>query len=76
MNSQHGNHYDLAALARQEMIAEGFVPDFPPEAQRQAAVLRTHPPLASPGAAVRDLRPKEKAKAITKGTKGVAGRRA
>jgi VacB/RNase II family 3'-5' exoribonuclease len=51
-----GNHYDLAALARQEMIAEGFTPDFSPEAQRQAAALRAHPPAPSPAAAIRDLR--------------------
>jgi len=56
MPNQSGTHYDLAALARQEMIAEGFTPDFPPEAQRQVAALRAH---ASPPAAegtVRDLR--------------------
>lgn len=46
--------YDLAALARQEMIAEGFDPDFPPEVARQVAALRAHPPSSTDGA--QDLR--------------------
>ncbi|HTQ53376.1 MAG TPA: RNB domain-containing ribonuclease [Bryobacteraceae bacterium] len=56
MNHTHGNHYDLTALARQEMIDEGFVPDFPPDAERQAAALRSHPAQAPADGAVRDLR--------------------
>ncbi|MGO4881492.1 MAG: RNB domain-containing ribonuclease [Bryobacteraceae bacterium] len=54
-NSQN-NHYDLAALAREEMLAEGFTPDFPPEAMRQVADLRAHtaPPAVNSG--VQDLR--------------------
>src|SRR5579863_10448310 len=55
MNQPHGNHYDLAALAREEMIAEGFAPDFKPAADRQAAALRAHPPAVANGNA-RDLR--------------------
>jgi len=56
MPNAHGNHYDLAALARQEMIAEGFNPDFPPEVVRQVAALRAHPAQPSADGAVRDLR--------------------
>ena len=47
--------FDLSAAARQEMIAEGFEPDFPPEVERQVAALADRPaPVAD--AAVRDLR--------------------
>jgi VacB/RNase II family 3'-5' exoribonuclease len=55
MPNSHDNHYDLGALARQEMIADGFTPDFPPEVARQVAALRAHAP-PSPGGAVQDLR--------------------
>ncbi|MGA2135263.1 MAG: RNB domain-containing ribonuclease [Bryobacteraceae bacterium] len=55
MNHTHDNHYDLTALARQEMIDEGFVPDFPVEAERQAAALRTHPAQPAASGDVRDL---------------------
>jgi VacB/RNase II family 3'-5' exoribonuclease len=55
MNHTQGNHYDLAGLARQEMIAEGFAPDFPPDAQHQAADLRAHP-AGLPADGVSDLR--------------------
>ncbi|MEP7355312.1 MAG: RNB domain-containing ribonuclease [Acidobacteriota bacterium] len=34
------NHFDLAASARQEMIAEGFAPDFPPEVDAQVQALK------------------------------------
>jgi VacB/RNase II family 3'-5' exoribonuclease len=46
--------FDLSACARQEMIAEGFDPDFPPEVERQVAALaeRTAPGLGG----MRDLR--------------------
>ncbi|HVN04794.1 MAG TPA: RNB domain-containing ribonuclease [Bryobacteraceae bacterium] len=55
MHNSHGNHYDLAALARGEMIARGFVPDYSPEAMRQVASLRAHtaPPV---NGTARDLR--------------------
>jgi exoribonuclease-2 len=56
MPDSHGNHYDLAALAREEMIAEGFDPDFPPEALRQVAALRAQAGPPSADGAVRDLR--------------------
>ncbi len=56
MPNSHGNHYDLAALAREEMIAEGFSPDFSPEVSRQVAALRAHPAHPAPDATVRDLR--------------------
>jgi len=55
MPNSHGNHYDLAALARQEMIAEGFTPDFPPEVARQVAALRANSAAPANGA-VQDLR--------------------
>ena len=47
--------FDLFAAARQEMIDQGFHPDFPPEVGRQLAELNA---LAAPTAAdgVRDLR--------------------
>ena len=56
MHNSHGDHFDLAELAREEMIAEGFTPDFSPEAQQQAAALRTHPLPPAQDGAVRDLR--------------------
>ena len=56
MPNSHGNHYDLAALARQEMIAEGFTPDFPPEVTRQVADLRAHAMATGPKGPVQDLR--------------------
>jgi len=47
--------FDLFAVARQEMIDEGFQPDFPPEAARQVDALKTRgASAAEPG--VRDLR--------------------
>ena len=47
--------FDLLAAARQEMLAQGFQPDFPPEALRQLDALKAHPAsAAAPG--VRDLR--------------------
>ena len=51
-----GTHYDLPALAREEMIAHGFTPDFSPEVQRQVAALHAHPAQPAPDGAVRDLR--------------------
>jgi VacB/RNase II family 3'-5' exoribonuclease len=56
MPNSQSTHYDLPALARQEMIAEGFTPDFSPEVQRQVAALRAHPAQPAPDAAIRDLR--------------------
>src|SRR5579862_1991541 len=56
MPNSHGNHYDLPALARQEMIDRGFVPDFPPEVARQVAELREDTPHAAASGAIRDLR--------------------
>jgi exoribonuclease-2 len=38
------------------MMAEGFTPDFSPEAQRQLADIRAHPAQAVPDGTVRDLR--------------------
>jgi exoribonuclease-2 len=56
MNNSHDRHYDLAALARQEMIDRGFTPDFPPEVVRQVAALRANVAALAPDPAVRDLR--------------------
>lgn len=48
-------HFDLAASAREEMIHEGFDPEFPPEVERQVASLKLRAkPTAD--AAIRDLR--------------------
>jgi len=49
------NGFDLFAAARQEMIDEGFQPDFPPAAARQLEALKKLPAPA-PDASVRDLR--------------------
>src|SRR6185295_3339848 len=47
--------FDLAAAARQEMLAEGFQPDFPPAAVQQVKALQSRAePIA--GAGVEDLR--------------------
>jgi VacB/RNase II family 3'-5' exoribonuclease len=47
--------FDLAAAARQEMIAEGFDPDFPPGVQMELSALASRPAPAS-GGDVKDLR--------------------
>ena len=50
--------FDLSAMARQEMLAQGFHPDFPPAVVQQVKALQTQPPptaSAIPGD-VRDLR--------------------
>src|SRR6202162_2689838 len=47
---------NLQAIARQGMQAQGFQPDFPPEAQDQLADIRAHPPQLRPSDKVRDLR--------------------
>ena len=49
-------HADLQELARQEMIANGFEPEFPPAAQAQLQSINAHPPAVAPGSEVRDLR--------------------
>ncbi|MEO8656851.1 MAG: RNB domain-containing ribonuclease [Bryobacteraceae bacterium] len=49
------NNFDLAASASQEMINEGFQPDFPPGVEEQLAAIRSQ--AAQPvNGAVRDLR--------------------
>jgi exoribonuclease-2 len=47
--------FDLAASAHDEMIHEGFDPDFPPAVQQQVADLESHS-AATPAGALRDLR--------------------
>ena len=49
-------HADLQELARQEMIANGFEPEFPPAAQAQLQSINAHPPAVAPRSEVRDLR--------------------
>ena len=43
-------------MARQVMLARGFEPNFPPEAQQQLAAIKAHPPALTPSEKVRDLR--------------------
>ena len=47
--------FDLAAAARQEMVQDGFHPDFPPEANAQLAEIAARPAPA-PTDSIRDLR--------------------
>src|SRR6266404_1932612 len=49
------NQFDLFAAARQEMLAEGFHPDFLPAVDQQVSALKTRTPPAIDGE-VRDLR--------------------
>jgi exoribonuclease-2 len=49
------NHENLQAAAHEEMLANGFHPDFPPQTQAQIASIRAATPVA-PGPAVKDLR--------------------
>src|SRR5258708_36418521 len=56
------NHFDLGAMAHQEMLAEGFHPDFPAAVVQQVRALQAQP-AATNGASgpgtngqVRDLR--------------------
>src|ERR1700680_402500 len=51
------NHFDLGAMAHQEMLAEGFHPDFPPDVLQQVKTLQAQS-AASPAmnGQVRDLR--------------------
>ena len=53
MSAPHAT-FDLAAAARREMIANGFNPEFPPEAEAQIAETAADPPV--PIAGVPDLR--------------------
>ncbi|HEY4360946.1 MAG TPA: RNB domain-containing ribonuclease [Bryobacteraceae bacterium] len=47
--------FDLAAAAHQEMLDQGFQPDFPPEVARQLAPLMAHAAPFAPDPSVRDL---------------------
>ena len=47
---------DLQATAKEVMLAHGFEPDFPPQATKQGAQLKQHPPQVAAAADVRDLR--------------------
>jgi exoribonuclease II len=54
-NPSH-SHLDLQAIAKQVMQSRGFAPDFTPEATRQLADLKAHPPQLTVAGDVRDLR--------------------
>jgi len=54
--NQTPSHFDLQAAAKQEMLANGFEPDFPAEALQQLAQINSNPPQVAPGQDVRDLR--------------------
>jgi VacB/RNase II family 3'-5' exoribonuclease len=56
MNDPRSSSINLQAIARQVMQAQGFQPDFPPEAQKQLADIKAHPPQLTPSDKVRDLR--------------------
>ena len=56
MNDHRSSSINLQAIARQVMQAQGFQPDFPPEAQKQLAYIKAHPPQLTPSDKVRDLR--------------------
>src|ERR1700682_1702528 len=56
MNDPRSASINLQATARQVMQAQGFQPDFPPEAQKQLADIKAHPPQLTPSDKVRDLR--------------------
>jgi exoribonuclease-2 len=49
------NHENLQAAAREEMLSNGFHPDFPAQTEVQLASIRAAKPVA-PGPAVKDLR--------------------
>ena len=56
MNDHLPSHVDLQAIAKQVMLANGFEPEFPAGVPQQLAELKTHPPQATPGGDIRDLR--------------------
>jgi VacB/RNase II family 3'-5' exoribonuclease len=56
MNDPQPSSINLPSIARQVMAAHGFQPDFPPEAQKQLADIKAHPPQLTPSDKVRDLR--------------------
>lgn len=56
MNHTTVNHVNLQAIARQEMLANGFRPDFEDAVRAQTAQLRINMPPTPKNAAARDLR--------------------
>jgi VacB/RNase II family 3'-5' exoribonuclease len=56
MNNVPIRHIDLQAMARQEMLANGFEPEFPPQVQQQLDALKARPPQIAAGGNIRDLR--------------------
>ncbi len=56
MNENINRPIDLQSMARQEMLASGFEPEFSPQVQKQLTDLQAHPPQIAPAAGIRDLR--------------------
>src|ERR1700730_4564586 len=50
------NHFDLGTMAHQEMLAEGFHPDFPSAVMQQVNALQAHSTGLNGATASRDLR--------------------
>src|SRR5258706_15417627 len=50
------NHFDLGAMAHQEMLAEGFHPDFPAAVVQQVKALQAASARPEANGQVRDLR--------------------
>src|SRR5271168_4931439 len=50
------NHFDLGAMAHQEMLAEGFHPDFPAAVLQQVKALQAQPAATNAVTGARDLR--------------------
>jgi exoribonuclease-2 len=50
------NQFDLGAMARQEMLAEGFHPDFPAGVSQQVKALESGAAAATPDGNARDMR--------------------
>jgi exoribonuclease-2 len=50
------NDFDLSRAAVQEMIRQGFQPEFPPEAEQQLKAIQAHGDSYRPAPGVRDMR--------------------
>jgi VacB/RNase II family 3'-5' exoribonuclease len=56
MNDPKLSSFNLQAMARQLMLAEGFEPDFPAPTRQQLVEIDAHPPQLAASDTVRDLR--------------------